>query len=209
MKKILNKYHKELIIFTIFFVTIFLFLFSARFPDFIDSFYSQRVFVVIASILGFFFELFPFSVFELLTGLALLSFIYFTIKSLFKSIRNKGKRKAQLGQYFFRLISVISISYSLFIFLLGFNYNRLPLSSRLQFSINKSDVATLENLTADLLQEAKKYRTLVAEDTSGVMCLNSTFSEIAKKATIGYKKQTKLTFSGHYSEPKKYSSPAL
>ena len=83
-----------------------------------------------------------------------------------------------LIKFILRSISFISIIYFLFIFLWGFNYNRLSLSDILGLNIEKTSVSDLENLCENLLQKTLELREQVKEDSSGVMIFETDLSDL-------------------------------
>jgi len=204
MKHILKKHKFYLLSILIFILTFVIFKFSYKFPNIIEYYYSERIFIVISKIQSSLFNIFPFSVFEILIiSLIFASFIYVFIQ-IYKCFKNK-KYKQELLRLSLRSITTLSIVYILFIHFWGFNYNRQSLSEKLKLDIRKSDIIELENLSEYLFQKVLILRKNIKEDSLGIMSLNNNFSNISKMAIQGYDniKLTQISNSKYYSKPKR------
>lgn len=94
------------------------------FPDFIEVYYSNGIYPVIAKIFSSFFGLFPFSVGDVLYGVV----IFFAVGWLWK------KRSTWQKHYkdnLLTILSFLSVFYFLFYFLWALNYHRIPLNEKL------------------------------------------------------------------------------
>jgi len=116
-------------------------LFS-RFPAFTETFYSKRLYPIIASILSFFNKWIPISVDDLFYGLLILFLFILIFLAIF--------RKVTLRKSLLLLIQTIAICYSAFYWFWGFNYYRNNLNERLTIRQATTDtvqfVAVLNNL---------------------------------------------------------------
>jgi len=115
----------------------------AFFPEVVEQYYSNGLYVYISHFLRIVMGGIPFSVGDLLYGIAILFLLY----KLWKT-RNSWKQhwKTNLLQ----ITSWISVLYFVFHFLWGLNYYREPLFEKMQIERDYSD-ADLENFTQRLI----------------------------------------------------------
>ena len=180
-------------------------LISSKLTNITETIYSENLFIVIARTLAILFNIFPFSIFEIIyitLFCIILSYIFIT---LFKILKQPSKLIEFLSMFIVRSMAFVSIIYFLFIFLWGFNYNRLPLSDILGLTINKASIYELESLCENLLEKTLEIREQVKEDSTGVMIFETNLSDIISSAHEGYAVLAKdyKVFSGKFSKPKK------
>ena len=128
------------------------------FPEFIESFYSQNLFVFISKIQHALLAWIPFSFGDLLYAFV----VVFIVIWMFKVIRNRFKR--------FRLrtleaLAFLSMFYFLFHLFWGLNYYRLPLHENLKIDTTYSK-SELVDFTCELIQKTNlAHRELVSHDS--------------------------------------------
>ena len=178
---------------------------SSKLPNITETIYSEYIFIVIARILAILFNIFPFSIFEIICITLLCIIFSYTFITLLKILKQPSKLIELLSMLIIRSMTFVSIIYFLFIFLWGFNYNRLPLSDILGLTIDKASVDELESLCKNLLEETLELREQVKEDSTGVMIFEINLSNIISNAHEGYEVLAKdyKVFSGDFSKPKK------
>ena len=178
---------------------------SSKLPNITETIYSENLFIVIARTLAILFNIFPFSIFEIICITLFCIILSYTLITLLKILKQPSKLIELLSMFIVRSITFVSIIYFLFIFLWGFNYNRLPLSDILGLTIDKASVYELENLCENLLEKTLELREQVNEDSTGVMIFEKNLSDIISNAHEGYAVLAKdyKVFSGKFSKPKK------
>ncbi|MEG1311203.1 MAG: DUF3810 domain-containing protein [Romboutsia sp.] len=221
---------------------------GSKYPEFIDIYYSSYINKFIIQILSNISGIFPFSLYELTMYLIAFSILIFIIRILilflkeFTSLKYFSKNLPFLYSKLYstydcsflsiiktsllNLLSILSISYFLFIVLWGLNYNRLPLETTLinkykaNLSLNQNlstnnllinsddklehNVNDLADLYKFLISMANKTRELVLEDDIGLMKANGNYKDIINRAQLGYDNTSDFLpeIDGNYSKPK-------
>jgi hypothetical protein len=106
----------------------------AYFPEFVEKWYSNGLYVYISKINRTLFGKIPFSIGDVLYTIAIVSAIYWIVKN-----RKTGWKNITLS-----IISCISVVYFLFHFLWAFNYYRLPLTEKMNINHEYTDADLLE-----------------------------------------------------------------
>ena len=199
---------------------------GSKFPYLIDKYYSCFINKFTVQVLSKISGAFPFSLYEVtmyLVFFSILLFIMHIIITIFKnSLSSYGKRygtrihsvTSVFQNYILNILSILSISYFLFIVLWGLNYNRVPLQTTLINNYNlgfnkdistfKHDSGDLANLYKFLINKANETRKSVLEDDKGVMKANSDYKGIIDRAQLGYDNIDDILpqVSGNYAKPK-------
>ena len=202
---IINNYKANIFIIVLLPFVIALHLFLSTMPSTVEFFYSQKLFYIIASILSFLFNIFPFSVFEVIIIILFCTIIFYPIYTISKILLKPENIIKILMVFILKSMSFFSIIYFLFIFLWGLNYNRMPLSDTLNLNTEPASVIELESLCKNLLEKTLMLRERVKEDSSGVMIFDGDLESMINQTPLGYKnlsEQHKI-FLGKYSTPKK------
>ena len=195
MKKNL-KLKISIIVFALF--TMILNLILKHYPKFVDRAYSTSINKVTIQLLSIITSILPFSLTEILVPLLLLILI-----GLFITLVTKIK-SGELLKYFLTIIAYASLLYILFMFLWGFNYNRLPLNQIMGLEIKKASESELSGLCDNLIKKANNLRTAVQENSEGVMEISGGYKDIFSRAQKGYDRASELykEFEGKYGQPK-------
>ncbi len=77
------------------------------------------------------FSIFPFSVFEILIYMTVLSILVFLTYSIYYIVKKPEGTLIYLKNSFLNIISIVGIVYFLFVVLWGLNYNRMDLKDSL------------------------------------------------------------------------------
>ncbi|WP_366182642.1 DUF3810 domain-containing protein [Flavobacterium ovatum] len=109
----------------------------AYFPDWVESYYSNGLYLIISKISRITFGFFPFSVGDCLYGIL----IFFIIKWLWKQ---RKKWKLHWENNLLTVISFLSVLYFVFHLLWGFNYYREPLFEKMNINRDYSDTDLLD-----------------------------------------------------------------
>lgn len=172
-------------------------LLSKKFPNFIEGNYSKGINKPVRQLLSFISGIFPFSVAEFLLPILVIILIFLIVRLLI-SIKKGGflARLLNLGLY-------LSSLYILFMFLWGFNYNRLSFEKISGLEVQNSSQEELYKLCENLIQRASLLREDVKEDSNGVMTIEGGHKEVFSKASQGF-----LNLSDQYPElAGKYGKP--
>ena len=193
---------------------------SSRYPYFIEKYYSISINKFIVAILSNISGIFPFSLYELTIYLIVISIVSFIIYTIYIIISNPSKLKVFIKNSLLNILSIISITYFLFVILWGLNYNRVPLETTLiesyNLKYNKSisnidkTKESLANLYEFLIENANEARKLV-KSSDGVMKANTDYRGIINRAYLGYENILDFlpNLSGNYSNAKYVISSKL
>lgn len=113
-----------------------------------ERLYTKGVYPVIASILSFFSNMFPFSLWDVFWIIFILVVIAGLILVFF--------RKIKPGFYFLRLLQVLAILYTFFYFVWGFNYFRPGISDRMSWKVPVQDEKLFRTVLDTLIAETNK-----------------------------------------------------
>lgn len=102
------------------------------------------------------------------------------------------------------ILTYLSILYVLFMFLWGFNYDRLSFNKIADLKIERSTEDQLKGLCTQLIDRANTIRKKVNITPKGIMVENGGYKDVFDRSEKGYEK-TSLIFpqlGGTYSKPK-------
>lgn len=195
MKKNL-KVEISIIVFALF--TMILNLILKHYPKFVDRVYSTSLNRVTRQLLSIITGVLPFSLAEILVPLLVLILI-----GLFITLVMKIK-SGEFLKHFLILSSYASLLYILFMFLWGFNYNRLPLNQIMGLEIKKASKSELSEICNNLIKKANNLRTVVQENSEGVIEISGGYKDIFNRAQKGYDKASEVykELEGKYGPPK-------
>jgi len=159
-------------------------------PDITEKLFSRLIYPPIGKALSMLSGLLPFSLAELLVIILIALAVFLIIRFIYKLIRSRNKPNT-IFNGLINTLCILSIAYSLFLLLWGFNYYRQPLAYSLGYKIEKSTVADLEELNLDLINKTNQLRKNVAEDTAGIMVINGGFKNAIQRSALGYQKLSK------------------
>lgn len=137
---------------------------ASRHPEWIENYYSQKIYYHYSLLSRSIFHKIPFSVGDV-CYLALAIYIFFSIWKVFSE------------RYFsiYKLGAFCSIIYFLFYFNWGLNYYRQPIEKQLGFSNKKYTLTELVNLTESLIKKANTSHIKIVKKDS--IAINIHFSE--------------------------------
>jgi len=165
--------------------------FLSKFPDFIESFYTNGIYIYISKFLRILFGWLPFSIGDLIYLLLIILIIRFLV--LF--IKNKKRNRIAL---IYQLLAGFSIFYFCFYFFWGLNYSKVPITKTLELNIkndsvysNKYDIEKLIILSDKLIHKVIHIQSkLVANDTLPVK-VSLSKNEILNLTQNGYQNLSK------------------
>lgn len=161
------------------------------FPEFVETYYSQGIYPVLAKVSRFIFGWIPFSIGDIFYLLLIILFI----RWLVINIKRITKRPVRL---FIELAAGASIVYFVFNILWGLNYYRVPLYQTLNLD---RDYTTEELIatTQRLIQKSNELHRELGYKDSVKIDLPYSQQEIFKMSVAGYKNLEKEYPALHYS----------
>ena len=180
----------------VFFIGLLLNLISSKFPMITEKYYSNGINIYIVKFLSKITSIFPFSLFEILIYMIVLSLITYLIYSITKIVKDYKKVLIYIKSFILNVASVAGLIYFLFIILWGLNYNRMDLKTSLIEDYNKTNNANiteveysdkeLKELYKFLIERCNEIRLEVSEDSNGVMRCDTNYKGVLSRATNGY-----------------------
>ncbi|MBC8059198.1 MAG: DUF3810 domain-containing protein [Clostridiaceae bacterium] len=169
-----------------------------QYPRLVEKYYSNSLNRWTRQIQNFIASPFPFSIAEILYFSLIIGLLIFIV-----ILCTKIKSGGVLNQLI-NILSYLSLLYVLFIFLWGFNYNRLSFDKIADLRIEKSTKDQLKGLCQELIIRANDIREKVDLSPKGIMVEPLGYKDVFNRAQKGYEK-SKLIFpqlGGRYSKPK-------
>jgi len=162
-----------------------------RFPQFIETYYSQGIYPYIAKLSRYVFGWIPFSIGDIFYALL----VIFLIRWLFKNIRRIGREPVLFA---LDITAALSIVYFLFNIMWGLNYYRVPLNTTLGL---EKDYTTEELLvtTQRLIAKSNELHRQLGYEDSTKIDIPYTHQEIFTKSINGYQNLEKEYPNLYYS----------
>lgn len=178
--------------------------FSSRSPHIVEKLYSMKFYRIVVKALTSFSKLISFSLAEVVIVFIIAAALIYIFKFLRACIINPSKRTPLIKGFLVNILSSLSIIYFLFLILWGINYYRLPFSTIAGIKGDKATSRELVSLADNLISNSNKYRSLVIEDSNGVMKLKSSKADVMKNAQRGYEEIASVypELLGNYGTPK-------
>ncbi|SCH61480.1 DUF3810 domain-containing protein [Romboutsia sp. 1001713B170207_170306_H8] len=211
------KKRNKVFIFLLFPISILLNYVASKNPLFIEKYYTQCFNKIIVQVLSNLSGIFPFSIYEVIVYVIIMSIIIFFIYTLHLIINHRSKLIRFIKSSIFNILSLISITYFLFIILWGLNYNKLPLESILirQYNINNNtsltrinhDISDLKKLYEFLIEKTNESKNLAVNDKNNIVNYKNTIN----RAHLGFDAISHIipNLDGKYSNPKYILSSKL
>ncbi len=175
----MDKFKRNKILTLLLFIQIGLVYIFSKFPDSIEYGYSNGLYKYISTFFRYLFGWIPFSIGDIIYAIL----IFFTIRFLFRFIKNKHLRRKYLV---FQFLGGFSVFFFSFYFFWGINYSRQPLTKSLDLTNESYDIQKLKGLTDKLVFKIINIQSqLTPVDTIAVVIPYST-NEILNKTKLGY-----------------------
>ncbi|WP_178983911.1 DUF3810 domain-containing protein [Winogradskyella helgolandensis] len=176
--------NKKLILVVFFGVQLLLLSQLKHYPEFVEQFYSNGLYVFISKLMRYTFGWLPFSVGDLfytLAGIYLIRWLIVYRKRIFKDTIN----------WLLDIGATLSVAYFAFHMLWAFNYYRQPLNKSLQL---EADYTTeqLVTFTEQLIQKSNSLQLQLAKNDTIKVEIPYTKSEIFDKIKDGYQNLSKV-----------------
>ena len=130
----------------------------AFFPEFVERFYSNGLYVFLSKISRITLGKIPFSVGDLIYGILIL----YLLKSIWKA---KKTWKTEWKNNVLKVLSMLSVAYFLFHFLWAMNYYRQPLFEKMKIERDYTD-ADLLDFTKKLIAKTNAIQTQITKNDS-------------------------------------------
>lgn len=167
----------------------------AYFPEFIEKWYSNGLYIFISKISRTVLGKIPFSVGDLLYSLAIIYAIYWLIKN-----RKRGWKNITLG-----VLNCISVIYFAFHFLWAFNYYRVPLFEKMQINREYTDEDLL-NFTEKLIIKTNEIQLKITQNKNKKVINPYTQNQVFEMTQNGYDHLAKQHPYFSYSIPSQKKS---
>lgn len=145
------------------------------FPEFIEKYYSNGLYVYLSKFSRIFLGWIPFSVGDLFYGLVIILGLVW----LYRNRQQPWKSKV------LSIISFVSVLYFLFHFLWAFNYYRLPLFEKMNIKRDYTDEQLLQ-FTQKLIAKTNEIHFTITKDTAKPVQSPYASNQIFEKAENGY-----------------------
>lgn len=149
------------------------------FPEFVEQFYSNGLYVFVSKILRITLGIFPFSVGDIIYGLLIL----YLLKSIWKT--RKTWRK-EWKNNILQVLSVLSVVYFLFYFLWAMNYYRQPLFEKMKIERDYTD-ADLLDFTKKIIAKTNEIQFLITKNESQKVVFPYSQEKVFEMNLNGYK----------------------
>ena len=128
--------------------------------NWVEKYYSGKIYLVISGFLRWLFGWLPFSIGDVLYFFVIIWFFYKIIKTVINIFRKEINGKMLLSS-FFRLILIAMGVYIIFNFLWGINYNRTGINYQTGLVLKKIDTADLKKIESLLLQKVNESKAVL------------------------------------------------
>ncbi|MGG9970164.1 DUF3810 domain-containing protein [Ferruginibacter sp. SUN002] len=135
--------------------------------DRVENYYSAGIYPVISKILRFSFGWIPFSLGDIIYGIAVI-WLLWTLVKFMKAVFQKQMNTERLQLVFYKLLVLSLILYSAFNIFWGINYNRKGIASQLGLSVEKYSVPELKMIDSILLQRVNESKIRLSKKTTDI-----------------------------------------
>jgi hypothetical protein len=172
--------------------------FSIKNPGIIEHYYSRGIYPFIARFFSFFSKLIPFSLWDIFWIIVIMLIITGLILTIFKKVR--------FGWYILRTLQMLSIFYSLFYIVWGYNYFRPGIEKRIGWESPKNDEANfLSILDTIILQTNSNHISISSVDYPRInKLIEDSYRNNSKELGLDYPNGTRrpktMIFSSFYGK---------
>ena len=165
----------------------------AFFPEFVERFYSNGLFVIISKISRVILGKIPFSVGDIIYGIV----IIYVLKSVWNSRKSWRFEKRNTA---LKILSILSVVYFLFHILWAMNYYRQPLFEKMNIERDYTD-ADLLIFTKKLIIKTNEIQTQITKNDSSKVFFPYSQEQVFEMNLNGYKTLSNQYTSFEYSNP--------
>ncbi|UMB61242.1 DUF3810 domain-containing protein [Lutibacter sp. A80] len=167
----------------------------AQFPNFIETYYSNGLYIYISNFLRILLGWIPFSFGDLMYA----ALVIFILRAFYKAIKSK---KINFKATFFKITGILSIVFFVFHFNWALNYFRLPINNSLNFKISNYSNEELIDFTKKLITKTNEVHTFITKNDTLVVENLLTKNQIKAKVENAYNQLEKKHPQFKYSNPK-------
>lgn len=171
---------------------------SIKHTQFIEHYYSGRIYPVIAKCISFFSSVVPFSLWDVFWVLVILLVISGLILVAF--------RKIKFTWFSLRTLQLVALLYSFFYFVWGYNYFRPKIEQRIGWKIPQADQMFFRSFLDSLITRTNfNYTTILASEYPHIDTLvEDSYRKVSSELGINYPNGTRrpktMVFSSFYSK---------
>ncbi len=171
---------------------------ASRFPEIIEKWYSQKLYLFITTILSTVSSVFSFSIDDWFYFFLIIAFFTILLLLIFRKMN-----WIQAGKI---ILNVLSVIYILFYFFWGFNYFRSNLNTRLGISRQELDVAIFTKQFQKLIEDTNKSYCTFNKFNKNIVdsLVESSYKNLAPALQIDYpagkRKAKKITAGRFFSK---------
>ena len=163
------------------------------FPEFVERFYSNGLYVIISKISRVTLGKIPFSVGDIIYGIVIL----YVLKSIWDSKKSWRFEKRNTA---LNVLSILSVVYFLFYFLWAMNYYRQPLFEKMKIERDYTD-ADLLAFTKKLISKTNEIQSQITKNDSLKVVFPYSQEQVFEMNLNGYKKLSNQYAFFEYSNP--------
>ena len=180
---------------------------SEQYPEWVTSYYSNRLYNILTYPGKWLASLFPFSIGEICLIALVLLIVYALIKSIVKTICSLIKKTSKpfmpLIRFIMGLLTAALCALILFIWGGGLNYNAYTIAEKENLVLQEHTPQELYELTVYFIENANSIRSQLEEDEDGAVLDRRSFSELCDAAQKGFD-----TIEGQYGMATGYFTKA-
>lgn len=171
---------------------------SIRNPGFIERYYSEGIYPIIAKFFSFISSLIPFSLWDVFWVFIILLIISGLALVIFK--------KMKFGRYILRILQLLALLYSFFYLVWGYNYFRPKIEKRVGWEIPKADTLVFHEVLDSIIKQTNS--SFIPLKSSDYLQIDTLVEESYRKNShelkIGYPNGSRrpkiMIFSSLYSK---------
>lgn len=164
----------------------------AQYPNFVEEYYSNGLYIYISQVLRFVFGWLPFSIGDFIY----IFLILYILSSIYKVIK---RRKIDFKKTFFKTGAVLSILFFFFHLNWGLNYLRIPLFERLDFKKTEYTDVELIKFTEKLIMKVNGIHSSITKNDSIIIENPLNISELKNNAAASYLNLEKINTEFKYT----------
>lgn len=196
MKKVIKRLSFSILIFIITYITVKM---AKNNNEFIETFYSGRLYPAISQNVSFVFSWLPYSVGEIILTIGILSLIVLMISFI------KRPSLVYLFDIFSKIVVTSAILYFTFWIVWGLNNFRLPLEKNLGYEVEKLTTQDLNETAVYLIERINELEGQMVFDEDKLPVYHGDTQEILKYSKVyfdNFAKNHSFLTTGRYSRPK-------
>ncbi len=158
---------------------------AIQYPGVVEQFYTNGIYPVISSGVGWLFGIMPFSFAEFLLYGMIIALIAFIVVCIVKKLR-KRLTGIRFFSWIMTLVIIIGIGFNAFYWMWGFNYFSYSVAYSMQLDVREREPQELVNLCVSLAYTANTLRETLPEDENGVFTYTDGKASVLSKIPAAY-----------------------